>query len=124
MDDSRLQEQVEEYAKLAKENKDIDVAALMVSALQHQEESKVSGKAKKWVYFLSISLPPIGILIALFYYFSDESDAKTVANICILLTVVSLAGFLLLGKVFLSSSGTNLQQVEQINVNDIRQLSQ
>ena len=122
--DKKLENQINEFASLAKENKNIDVSALMINALQNQNKNLVSGKAKKWAYLISISLPPFGFLFALKYYLSSEEDAKDVANICVVLTVLSVLSFWIIGKIMLSSSGTSVQQIEQIKPKDIQQLYQ
>ena len=114
MSDERLEKQVSEYAKLAKEDSKIDVAALMLNALS-QKENVVSSKMKKWAYLISIGLPPFGLLFALkFYLFSEEDDASHVGNICIILTVISVAFIWITMKMIFSSSGTSMDQIQQI----------
>ena len=123
-EDTKLEKQVSEYAALAKENPNIDAASLMINAMSQQGHS-VSPRAKHWAYLISIGMPPLGLLFALKYYvFSDEDDAKTVALICIALTVVSVAFFWLIGSMMLSGSGTSLQQIQQINPKMIQQTLQ
>jgi hypothetical protein len=116
----KLEQQVSEYAKLAKEDKNIDVASLMLNAIQNDNKNVVSGKMKKWAYLVSVGAPPFGLLFALkFYVFSEEDDAKSVANVCVILTVISIALFLILGNIFISSSGTSVKQIEQITPKEI-----
>jgi hypothetical protein len=124
--DKRLQQEISEYQNLAQENKNIDVTALMLNALNKQTENGnvVSSKAKKWAYWISVSVPPVGLFFAAYYYFSSEDDAKHVANICVILTIVCLAFIWMLGKTILSGSGTSLDQIQQIKPSDIQQLYQ
>ncbi|MDE2311894.1 MAG: hypothetical protein KGJ93_02260 [Patescibacteria group bacterium] len=118
--DEQLEQKVSQYATLAKENKNIDVASLMMSALG-QKDNTVSSRAKRWAYLISISLPPFGLLFALKYYvFSGEDDAKTVATSCVILTVLSVGLFWIIGKTMLSSSGTSLEQIQQITPQEIK----
>lgn len=124
MGDERLAQQVDEYAKIAKENPNVDMGLLMMNALQTQKANSVSGKAKRWAYLTSISAPPLGLFFALKYYFSDEDDAKEVAMICVILTVVALLMFWLFGKILFAGSGVSPQQIEQIKPADIYQLTQ
>ena len=122
--DKKLEEQFSDYMQIAKENKNVDIASLMINALQKQDQDLVSARQKKWAYLVSAGLPPLGLLFALKFYFSDESDAHSVANICVLLTVLSVATFFVLGKMILSGSGTSLNQIQQITPQDTQQLSQ
>ena len=124
MQEKKLEKQIEQFQELAKENKNIDIGALMLNALEHRNQNLVSAKWKRWAYIISISLPPLGLLFAAKYYFSSEDDAKQVANICVLLTVVSVLLFVLLGKIIFSSAGVSLDQIQQIKPQDMQQLLQ
>ncbi len=119
-----LGEEIKDYQEVAKTNKNVDLAALMINALQKQDQHMVSDKQKHWAYLVSLGLPPLGLLFAVRFFFGSEDDAKTVAWICVGLTAFSVALFLISLKVFFSSTGASLQQIQQININDIRQLSQ
>lgn len=124
MADKKLEEIVSEYAELAKD-KNVDAAALMINALQQQDQNKLSSKSKRWAYLISLGVPPVGYLLGLYYYFmKDESDAKTTAYLCFALTTVSLLLTVVFFNVILSSSGTSLKQIEQIKPTDIYQLTQ
>lgn len=122
--EQKLQEQVNEYANLGKHNPNVDVSMLMLNALRNQNKNMVSSKAKRWAFGISLGLPPLGFLAALKYYFSSEDDARQVANICVILTILSLAAVWLFAKMVFSGSGANLQQIEQIKPSDIQQLTQ
>lgn len=123
--DSDLAQKVKEYQEAAKNNPNVDIGALMLNALQSQDQNKVSSKAKKWAYLISISIPPFGLLFALKYFmFSDESDAQEVAWTCVALTAICVFIFWIGGKLLLSSSGTSVEQIQQIKPSDIYQLTQ
>lgn len=124
MSDKQLEELTNEYVDLAKD-KNIDVATLMISALQQQDQNKLSAKAKRWSYLVSLGVPPIGYVLALYYYFvKEESDAKTTAYWCAALTTISLVGTIIFFNLVLSGSGVSLDQIQQIKPADIYQLSQ
>lgn len=122
--EKKLEEQLQEYKELAKEDKNVDVASLMINALQNQDKKLVSRRQKKWAYIISVAAPPFGLLFALKFYFGDENDGKRVANICVILTVVSGIFFLIMFKMLLSGIGGNLDQIQQIKPQDIQQLLQ
>jgi hypothetical protein len=121
---NELEKQVQMYHDLAKEDKNIDVAALMLNALENQKRNLISTKQKKWAYWISIGLPPLGLLFALKFYFNDKNDGKRTAVVCLILTAISIVvAWISLATIF-SGSGTNVEQIKQINPDDIRQLYQ
>ncbi len=124
MNEKRLSETLEEYQKLAKENTNIDLSTLALSALANEHRNTLPQKQKNWAYLISVGLPPLGLLFAVKYYLSDEDDAKTTAHICVALTLVGLIILWISIKVFSSSSGVSLQQIQQIKPGDIQQLTQ
>jgi hypothetical protein len=119
-----LAKKVELYQNLGKENPNIDVNLLMSQALMNQKQNLVSSRMKYWAYTISIGVPPFGLLFAFKLFWSSEDDAKQAALTCVILTVVSLFFYWLLGKMIFSSTGANLQQIEQIKPSDIQQLVQ
>ena len=122
--ETKLAEQIKDYADVAKENPNVDMGLLLSSALQNQNQPVVSSKVRKWAYLVSVALPPFGLLFALKYFFSDESDARQVAWTCVILTAVGIAGLWIGAKLIFSGSGTSVQQIQQIKPNDIIQLTQ
>jgi hypothetical protein len=67
--ENKLEQKVADYAELAKENKNVDVASLMLNALQTEDQNKLSGKAKHWGYLISLAAPPLGILFAAWFFY-------------------------------------------------------
>jgi hypothetical protein len=118
------EKQIQTYQDLAKENKNIDLAALTLNAIENKNRNRVSAKQKKWAYLISLGIPPLGLFFALMFYFSDKDDAKRVANICILLTVISGAIAWISVAAIFSGSGTDIQKIQQIKPKDIMQLYQ
>jgi uncharacterized Tic20 family protein len=123
-EEQKLEQQFAEYQKIAEEHKDVDVASLMLRALQNENQNVVSAKSRRWAYLISIGVPPLGLLFALNYYFSDKDDGKQVAYWCIGLTVLSIVIFLLFAQGLFSSAGVTPAQIEQIKPADVQQLLQ
>lgn len=119
MGDQDLEKKIQDYSQLAKENPNVDVSLLMMSALKNENEKLTTAKSRKWPYIISLSVPPLGLLYAAKFYLSGDSDDRSAGNMCVILTVVSIVAFLIFGKVLISSSGTTPQQIEQITPQDI-----
>ena len=124
LNDKILSEKLSELQALSKENKNIDVASLMIKALEDHRANQISPTQKRWAYLISLFAPPFGLLFALKFYFGDEDDAKHMAWICVGLTVLSIIATIIFLQVAFSSAGTSVQQIEQIKPSDINQLLQ
>lgn len=124
MDEQKLGQEIKRYQDLAKSDKKIDVASLALSAFAQAKQNQLSGKEKRWAYLISLSVPPVGLFFAVKFYFSGKDDGEEAAFICIILTVLSILVFVVLFKLSLSGSGTNVQQIEQIKPTDVQQLLQ
>jgi len=122
--EKKLEEQFREFKDLAKEDKNIDAASLMINALENQPKNAVAQKKKTRAYLVSLLLPPFGLLYALKYYLSAESDATQIANVCVILTAIAFLILWLTVRMMLAGSGINLEQIQQINPSDIQQLLQ
>jgi hypothetical protein len=120
--EKKIEKQIEHYRELAEGNKDIDVAALALNSLKSDPGNFVSVKMKRWAYLISIALPPVGLFFALRFYLGDEEDRNYVGNVCLILTAVAILLVWLIGHILLSSSGTSLEQIQQIKPQDIQQL--
>ncbi|HEX9503383.1 MAG TPA: hypothetical protein VF974_03645 [Patescibacteria group bacterium] len=112
MSDEKLEKELEEYRKLAQQDKKIDVASLMINALQKHQANLLDVKQKRWAYIISLSLPPAGLFYALKFYLSDKDDGTQAAVICLALTVLSVGLFILISKSMLSSGGTSLSPTD------------
>ena len=124
MDENKLAKELEAYKELAKQDKKIDVASLMINALEKHQANLLSDKQKRWAYLVSLALPPFGLIFALKFYFSGKDDGEQTAWICGALTALSVFLLILFIKVLISSSSINLNQIEQIKPADIQQLYQ
>lgn len=126
--EKEIEQQFEQYSQLSKENKGIDAAALMMSALATPEENRVPSRRKRLAYIISVGLPPFGLFFALgYYFFSHKSDAKRTAVICLILTAVSFLVSLLIGVLIFSSSysgGVNSSEIQNLQLKDIQDLLQ
>lgn len=123
MSDQELEQKVKEYADLKKENPDIDVNTLMLSALEAEHRKFENRKSYKWPYIISVSLPPIGAIYAIKYFLSGEEQDKNAAYICLALTAVSILFVVFLSYNFTSSSGVDVRQIQQITPADIHELT-
>jgi hypothetical protein len=117
---------INDYQELAKSNKNIDVASLMINALEQAQREEVDAKKKKRAYMVSVIAPPLGLFFAVRYFFSDKDDGKRVALICVILTAIALLGAWLIGAMLFSGGGGDaaLQQVQTLNVSDLQRLMQ
>lgn len=122
--EDKLAEKFETYRKLGDNDKNIDVAALMMQELQNQKSEMIPARQKHWAYLVAISLPPLGLIFAFKFYFSKKTDGRQTAAICAVLTGISLALYWLFGKILFSGSGVDINQIRQITPKDIQQLYQ
>ncbi len=122
--EEELAKKIADYQKLGKENPNVDVNLLMMSALDSETKGKIQTKSRRWPYLISLGLPPFGLIYAFKYYFSGDEDDKQAAKICLLLTVISVILFFATAKLFFARTGTSLQQIEQIKPSDIYQAGQ
>jgi hypothetical protein len=119
-DEEKLSEQIDEYAKIAKEHKEVDVTSLMMNALEQAQRDEVQQANKRKAYMVSVFLPPFGYLFALWYFFSDRQDARQVALNCAILTSVTLLMTLLIGKaMFASIPQQSASQIQNVNVSEL-----
>ncbi len=120
--EERLARDIEEYAKIGKEHKDVNVASLMIHALEQAQRDEIEESKKKKAYMVSVFLPPLGYFFALWYAFSDKPDGKKVAVNCVIITSVTLLLTFLIGKAIFASVPDNTgAQLQNINVTDLLQ---
>jgi hypothetical protein len=113
MTEEELANHIKNLQNLKKQDANIDVASLAMSALATQQDSLLSSKEKRWAYIISLSLPPLGLLFALKFYFSGKSDGKSAAYLCIAITAISIViAFAFMG-VLIKSSGLSTEQFQQ-----------
>jgi hypothetical protein len=90
-----MSEEIEDKLKsiqdIAKTDPHIDATALMISALEQEHADQVETKHRRWLYMISLGLPPIGYGIAIYYrFFSGKKDGVTIAWWCVGLTTFSI----------------------------------
>ncbi|MCL5009312.1 MAG: hypothetical protein M1400_03165 [Patescibacteria group bacterium] len=124
MSDKDLENKIQTFRELGKENPNVNVNLLMMNALETESENKISAKSYKWPYLISVGAPPFGLIYVFKYYFSSDENDQRAAKICLFLTIISVIAFFAFSKALFSSSGTSLQQIEQIKPSDIQQLNQ
>lgn len=124
MADQKLDEIVKEYADLAKEDKNIDAATLMINALQQHDQNRVNPKWKRWAFVISLTIPPVGLIFAAYYFLRTENDARSAGVWCIVLTAISLIATIVFFKIILDGSGASIEQIQQIKPEQIYELTQ
>lgn len=122
--DKKLEQQIGDIAQLAKENKQIDAAALMMQALQTHERNLLPASQKRLAYFVSLAAPPFGLLFAIKFWFSGTDDGEHAAYACIILTVVALLLVWIFAKSLITGSGVDPAQLQQLTPQDVLQVVQ
>jgi len=119
-DETKLSQQFDEYAKLGKEHKDVDVSMLMMHALEQAQRDEIDQAKKRKAYMISVFLPPLGYLAALWYFFSDKPDGRKVALNCAIITSITLLLTLLIGKLmFAAVPDQSAGQVQNVNIDEL-----
>ncbi len=90
MPESKLEEQFKQLQELAKKDKSIDVAGLMVKALETHNDNFIPIKEKRWAYIVSIAVPLAGFYYVIKYFTSDKEDGLQNAMICTILSCFCL----------------------------------
>ncbi len=93
-EEREVRKKMEFYQEAAAKSQSVDKAVLAMAALDEAAAAeRVAAKKRRWAYLIALALPPIGVIVAFFYYFSKKSDGKRVGWITLIL---SIAGFALL----------------------------
>lgn len=127
--EKKAEQQMGEYLELAKTNKNIDTAALMINVLEQTRRDEIDAKKKRTAYLVSIGIPPLGFLFALRWYLSGKDDGKRVALTCVILTLISLfiawgVASLMASSANVSSGGNLDQQLQDVDLNELKELLQ
>jgi hypothetical protein len=113
MNEDELANQIKQYTELKKQNKDIDVASLALTALQTHEDNQLTAKEKRTAYIVSFALPPLGLIYALKFFTSNKSDARAAAWMCVGLTVLTIVLTIVIINGMFASTGISVQQLQQ-----------
>ncbi len=103
---------IAQYKELGDKNKNINVAALMINALEQSRREEIAQKKRSRAYIVSVTLPPLGLFFAAWYWFSGREEGRRVAKICLILTAIS--GALAWGLTALISSSMTADQTAQL----------
>jgi len=122
MDSDKLHEQFKLYQEMAKQDKSIDVAGLMMQALDTKDKNYIPSGKKRIAYLVSMGFPPFGLVYALQFWFSDKEDGPQAAVICVVLTAMAVILLVVMTGALFSGSGVTSDQLQQINPEDIRSL--
>jgi hypothetical protein len=115
MDSDKLHEQFKIYQEMAKQDKSIDVAGLMMQALDTKDKNYIPAGKKRLAYLVSIGFPPFGLIFALQFWFSDKEDGPQTAVICVVMTAAAAILLVVMTGALFSGSGVTPDQLEQIN---------
>lgn len=121
--EEKISEQLNKFQDLANKDLAIDLASLALDEL-NKPQNLVSPTVKRWAYALSVLFPPFGLLIALYFFLRGEEDSNAVAWICIVLTALTLLLFWLFVSLMMSGTGVSVEEVQQIDPEEIRELLQ
>lgn len=124
--EENISKQIREYQELGRQNKNIDVAALAMTAMAQARQEETGRRKKRWAYLVSIGLPPLGLLCAAYYAFGSKPDGKRIAINCIILTAAALLLTWFVGKLFFDSLGGAdvSSQLQDVKIDDLRRLFQ
>ena len=120
MNEDQLAKQIKQFQELAKQNKNVDVAALAISALHSHQANVLTSKEKRWAYIIALSAPPFGLFYAAKFYFSEKDDGVDAAFMCVILTFLSIILFVLLIK-FSGSSNNGITLPKPSDLQNITQ---
>jgi uncharacterized membrane-anchored protein len=120
-EEQEVRKKLELYQETISTSQSADKAALAMAAMEEtMQAERVATKKRRWAYLIALAVPPIGIVIAFYYYFSKKADGKRVAWITLIL---SIAGFVLLWlsmEMFKAAIPATLQT--QLNDMDVKEL--
>jgi len=112
---------MEFYQEAASASHSADKAALAIAAMDEaMQADRVATRKRRWAYIIALSIPPIGIVIAIFYYLSHKVDGKRVGYITLILSVAGFALLWLSLLMFKAVIPANMQS--QLNGVDMKEL--
>jgi len=127
-DEKKLERRIAEIEGIAKNDASVDAPMLLGDALEQASQVAADKRSHRGAYWISILLPPLGLLCALYYLFAKKPDGKKVAMYCVLLTIIALGITWYAGQVLLSAMGSDastaaqLEQLQAMDIEDIRSL--
>ncbi len=114
MAEEDLQKEISQYTELSSKDKNVDASALVINALEHHEDDIVSAKSKRYAFLFSFFFMPLGLFVAVYYFFfSEKKDANKVALVCLLISIFTAGAFLIIFQVILSSANVSTEQLQQ-----------
>ncbi|MDB4940038.1 MAG: hypothetical protein JWO40_463 [Candidatus Doudnabacteria bacterium] len=124
MSDEALAKELQQYKEIAAVNKNVDISALMLNALEKEQENRLTTRQKTVAYFVTVTFAPFGLIYAVKFYFSGASDGKKTALYIVIITFAVIGIISLMFNAIISTSGTSVQQIQTIKPDDIRSLLQ
>ena len=123
-EEREVRKKMEFYQEAASSSQAVDKAALAMAALDEAAAAeRVAAKKRRWAYIMAIALPPIGVIIACFYYFSRKTDGKRVGWITLTLSIIGFVllwiSFVLFKAAIPASVQTQLNGTDMKDVQDL-----
>lgn len=121
--EDKLAAEIQRIEALHKENKDIDTSALIANVLAQNREESVPSAQKMRAYLVSLLFPPFGLYYFVKFIIQDNAQAKRLAWTSLALTIIAIIFVWWLSSAILSSS-PELQQIQNINLKQLQELTQ
>ena len=122
MSEQKLQEKFEQYKELAKTNKDIDVAGLMIKDLEEFQSNYTPINKKRWAFALSLMVPLIGFYFSVKHFSAKSEDSQEIGLFCGILACVNLIVYYFIFSSI--TSGVTTQQLLELRPSDVIDLIQ
>jgi len=123
MNESKLEEQFKKLQELAKHDKSIDVAGLMMKALDSHQDNYIPIKEKRWAYLSAIAVPFVGFVFVIRFLMSDKEDALQTAMVCTILSCLCLILTAIVSHTLTAGLGAQGGQgLQDINPSDVYDL--
>ena len=88
---NELETKLADIQEISKKDPSVNATALMITALEQEHKDQSEIKHKRWAYLVSIGLPPLGYILAIYYrFFSAKKDGINLAWWCAGLTTFSI----------------------------------
>jgi hypothetical protein len=123
--EDHVTQQVQGIQALAEKHKGINTTMLALNALAQAQQEETDAAQVRKAYWVSVMLPPLGLLYALYFLVRGKAGGGRVARNCALFTGASVLLVWGMGAV-LSSAFTQEQstQIQSVTPADVKQLRQ
>lgn len=91
--EEKLAEEIAKIQELGKRDKNINTAMLLENLLARAHSASLSHREKTRAFLVSVLAPPFGLYYFAKFWGRTETDARTTAWMCLVLTVLSVILF-------------------------------